>query len=219
MCWAVLVCVFERERDTNPVPSSSAHALFFMSGWRGQGSRCVRTRMSECPRACAHVHVTGRPVLFPAETLCSSFAFTIGAQLLHLGAAVGYELRWAHVNILSDATQGILMSPRHHGIIKLYTAAWGILGDLGNLERMTAFRKKRKPPNKSCSISQISYSAICLWSGVKWKHSFLFPSNFISFYGLFSSRPLNPWQNEEQARFASITWAGAWFEIQSSCCN
>lgn len=41
----------------------------------------------------------------PSRELVSSFAFTIGAQLLYLGAALGCELRWAHVNVLSDATQ------------------------------------------------------------------------------------------------------------------
>lgn len=41
----------------------------------------------------------------PAGNWCSSFAFTMGAQLLYLGAALRWELRWAHVNVLSDATQ------------------------------------------------------------------------------------------------------------------
>lgn len=46
-----------------------------------------------------------RAALIPAGNLCSSFAFTIGAQLLYLGAALRCELRWAHVNVLSEATQ------------------------------------------------------------------------------------------------------------------
>lgn len=59
-------------------------------GWRGKGFA---------------VWGVARSAPSPAGNLCSSFAFTIGAQLLYLGAALRCELRWAHVNVLSDATQ------------------------------------------------------------------------------------------------------------------